>query len=603
MAQRRISPASDPSLDLENGDDALQSSPPEAAAGSPRQHPATGAPQLLATKLFVPRPRPDLVARPRLLARSSRSRRLPLHAALSARRGQDHAPGGLARSRCASGRLAQPRRARSGRPPVPALSRRRAPDRGPALGQAALALARCSTTAAASGGGPDRLVNDLARSMCTLLGSRRLPPGPLAPPSTRPSPSCSTPAAARASRDRNARGPAAAAPAPARSRPGHRDSGRRPELHPRRGGALPGRQHGAAPDGRASREAGRPDRGLGGRTAARRAGAARSGRSGRVRGSLRRWASAGRRLPGDRRARPPARAAAALPARDQLLDRLCAPLCDALLAAGRRRSRRLYSPSSSNSQETLERWSGPTCSWSRWTTSGAGTAITASSSTSLRARLARELGPERSRAPPAGERLVARAGLLRRRFSTPWRPVPSMTQLAGSRSLLPTLLGQGSTVEEIERWLTCPARRGLAVPSGTVPGPGVAAAHPFPLGRSRDLGRRGRVRRLGPGRPRPSAPRSRLHRGCSSPCCDAWARRVARARPNAGATGPGRCPATWPGSSGGLPRARGRRAGAVSAATGRPLARAGPAGGPGRRPGFHDARCRQPAGQHPVDLR
>ena len=84
---------------------------PPLRMDSPRPSAGVPAPQLLATKLYMPRARPDLVARPRLFARLDAG----LHGAAdpglrASRVRQDHAagrlaapdgaPGGLAGARC-----------------------------------------------------------------------------------------------------------------------------------------------------------------------------------------------------------------------------------------------------------------------------------------------------------------------------------------------------------------------------------------------------------------------------------------------------------------------------------------------------------------------
>ena len=115
---------------------------------------AAGLP-LLATKLFVPRPRPDLVPRPRLLARLDAGLgRGPVLAALGAGRcRQDQPAGRLARPAGSPGRLAHPRRARPGVRPGAPLPGRRLPDDRPRLRPGGAGLARRPAAAAARGRG------------------------------------------------------------------------------------------------------------------------------------------------------------------------------------------------------------------------------------------------------------------------------------------------------------------------------------------------------------------------------------------------------------------------------------------------------------------
>jgi LuxR family transcriptional regulator, maltose regulon positive regulatory protein len=108
--------------------------PPPARVPGPMGQGAAGLP-LLATKVFVPRPRPDLVPRPRLLARLDAGLDAgPVLAAVGAgRRGQDQPAGRLARPAGPPGRLAHPRRTRPGGRPGPPLPRRRSSGDGPRL--------------------------------------------------------------------------------------------------------------------------------------------------------------------------------------------------------------------------------------------------------------------------------------------------------------------------------------------------------------------------------------------------------------------------------------------------------------------------------------
>ena len=277
---------------------------------------AAGLP-LLATKLFVPRPRPDLVPRPRLLARLDAGLEVGRCSLLSA-------PAGAGKTSLLAAWLAPldrpvawltlDERDQDVRP-GPALPRRRPADDRSRLRARGAGLARRPTAAAARGRGhrPGQRPGRPARPR--PAGPGRLPPRarprrprrgrlPARPPATGP-----------ASGDRQPRGPAPAAAPPPRPPPAHRGARRRPGLQRRGGGRLPGRGHGAGSGRGAGGGAGRAHRGLGGRTAAGRAGPARPARPGGVRGRLHRRAPAGGRLPDGRGAGPPAGPDPTLPAR------------------------------------------------------------------------------------------------------------------------------------------------------------------------------------------------------------------------------------------------------------------------------------------------
>ena len=116
-----------------------------------------------------------------------------------------------------------------------------------------------------------------------------------------------------------------------------------------------------------------------------------------------------------------------------VLDRLCAPLCDALLAAD------VDAPDTARpppvtAKGSWRSWSGSTCSWCRWTMSGSGTDITICSPTPCGAAWPARPAPMR-RPPSTGGPAPGSAGkgCCRKRSATRWPATPPRTRRPGSR--------------------------------------------------------------------------------------------------------------------------------------------------------------------------
>ena len=351
----------------------------------------------------------------------------PVHAAVGAGRGrQDQPAGRLARPAGSPGRLARPRRARPGRRPGSPLPGRRPADDRSGLRPRGDGLARRAAAAAARGrahrpgqrpGRPARarrcwswttttsstrpavhaavafLLDHLPPALHLVIASREDPPLPL---------------------------------------PRLRARGQLAELRAadlrfsaEEAAAFLGAGMGLRLAEDAGGGAGRAHRGLGGRAAAGRAGAARPARPGGVRGRLRRRPPARGRLPGEPRCWTASRPDSALPAGDLRARPAVRP-------AVRRPAVPPAAPATA--RRSWRSWSGPTCSWCRWTTSGAGTATTTCSPTPCAPGWPGRPAPRR-RPPSTGGPAPGSAGkgCCRKRSATRWPATPPRTRRPGSR--------------------------------------------------------------------------------------------------------------------------------------------------------------------------
>ena len=473
------------------------------AAG--RVDPGTGG-LLLATKLFVPRPRPDLVPRPRLIAR--------LDAGLDAGRcSLLSAPAGAGKTSLLAAWLAQVDR------PVAWLT---LDERDQAADQVLRYLvAACQTIAPGCGRRalawldapqpprPEVVVTELVNDLAALPAPSVSGPGRL-PRRARPGRArrgrlpARSPATGAAPGDRQPRGPAAAPAAAARPPPARRGAGGRSGLQRRGGGRVPGRGPGAAAARGAGGGAGRAHRGLGGRAAAGRAGPARPARPGGVRGRLHRRAPAGGRLPAGRGAGAPA-------------------AVDPTLPAGHQRARPAVRPA-------VRRPAGPPTAPTAGREpggpggAGAGEPVPGAAgrrtgvvplSPPVRRRAAGPPGPGGrpgggGRPAPAGQRLV-RPG---RAAAGGDRPRAGRRRRRGRRDL-----DRGADAHDVRDHEHPPgagglaggaARAGRARPAAALPGAGLAADPPGRAGTRRRLDRRGRTR--APRRRRRRPPRARRGR-------------------------------------------------------------------------------------------
>ena len=257
---------------------------------------------LLETKLYIPRPRRGLVARPRLLERLRPWGRVEADARLrSGRLRQDDAAGRVARRssrRRAIGGLAVARPERQPARVVLDLRDRRPADGGAGRRRRRALAAAAAATAADRAGprpAPQRAQRDVARDRA---GARRLPRHRRARRPGRDGLPAGAPAPADAPGDRQPRRSAVAAGPPARARRARRDPRRRSALHARRGRRVPQRGDGPGPDGAGCRRAGGAHRRLDRRAPAGGALDAGPRRRRRLHRRLRRGRPLHRRLPG-----------------------------------------------------------------------------------------------------------------------------------------------------------------------------------------------------------------------------------------------------------------------------------------------------------------